>query len=200
MTRFFLILMALVAVPALAPAAPVPRDAEPILYHHTKVGAVNTYRQSNGRVFTDTVVAVEQKGRGKVVAVARSGFEGATSSYAVSRYGIESAGATGLLAPGMFGVWMFKPPPGRWQWVADSPIAGRAVHICTAFGPERVTVPAGTFLAVRVHDVWAYEAEGRGPQEEMRWYAKGAGLIKQVYQDHNGTASFVLTKSTPGKD
>ena len=66
MTRLFLVLTALAVLLMIAPAAPVPRDAEPVLYFPTKVGA-GCVCDRNGVEETAVVTKVERKGDGWLV-------------------------------------------------------------------------------------------------------------------------------------
>ncbi|MBN9517407.1 hypothetical protein J0H58_02635 [bacterium] len=197
--------IALLLVMGVSSAAPIPEGARPApLYHATGVGATNTYRWHHGGEFSDTVAAVEDHRGVKRVTYRRLAKSERfpqppiTFKVEVSPAGVRVTDIVGGSAwRNRMAYWSFQPHQARWQYVSSTPWE-RATHTVTSFPPERVAVPAGTFDAVRVHDVWAYDAEGFGPQEQTEWWAPGVGVVKMLYQDHNGTESFVLKSFTRG--
>lgn len=156
----------LATVPVLAAPVPKGAGAAPV-YFPTTVGAKWVYER-DGRGDEIVSVSAAEKVEGGV-AVARTAGEGNGTVYAkvvVSATGLrqDREGPTGDAVP----VWLLKTgvrPGDSWE-VADG--GKRTVH-----EPEKVTVPAGTFTAVRV--VWDREGE-----QQTFWYAPGIGEVKRV--------------------
>ena len=63
----------------------------------------------------------------------------------------------------------------------------------TAYGPEQVIVPAGTFEAIRVETEYP-QRSGKSITAKY-WYAPQTGVVKYVYGDHTR----VLKSFTAGK-
>ena len=167
---------------SVAPATPLPKEAaRPPLYFPVTVGAKWVYKTDDGREEAVAVTAVERKGDEYVVE--RSGVEGNSRPYldvVVSTRGLRQ-GTDGLLKT------PFQPDD---KW--DDTGGTRTIH-----GPEPVTVPAGTFTAVRVE---AKRADG-GPTT-VDWYVAGMGGVKRVKRAADGTVTVVrdLMSFTPGKE
>jgi hypothetical protein len=90
------------------------------------------------------------------------------------------------LAPG--GGW-------KWNWAGTGISASYDYRVA---GRERVTVPAGTFDAVRVNYTAKVLSETRGELGPIRgtlWIVEGVGLVKQ-YEDDPGATSLVPETTT----
>jgi hypothetical protein len=61
---------------------------------------------------------------------------------------------------------------------------------CTVSGPESVTVPAGTFDAIRLdcNETLGDTAGAATNTESKYWYAKGVGLVRQEISENDGAA------------
>jgi hypothetical protein len=88
-------------------------------------------------------------------------------------------------------------PDGGWKWTwAGTGIS--ASYDYRVAGREEVTVPAGTFDAVRVNYTAKVLSETRGELGPIRgtlWIVPGVGLVKQ-YEDDPGAASLLPETTT----
>lgn len=88
-------------------------------------------------------------------------------------------------------------PDGGWTWTwAGTGIS--ASYVYRVAGREKVTVPAGTFDAVRVNFTAKVLSETRGELGPIRgtlWIVEGVGLVKQ-YEDDPGATSLLPQTTT----
>ncbi len=71
---------------------------------------------------------------------------------------------------------------------------------CKATGEEQVTVPAGTFQALRVECSYAMKITLQGTTLPLNmngviWYAQGVGVVKSVDQGDTGATQIVLVET-----
>jgi hypothetical protein len=94
------------------------------------------------------------------------------------------------------------------EWSCDYTTIGnpvlRVVFFSTALSTEKVTVPAGTFEAIRVEIAGSISGPAGGDEGGMGivltdtcWYAPNVGVVKCT--NHTGD-EYVLKSFTPGKD
>jgi hypothetical protein len=174
-------------------ATPIPEDAKaPALYFPTTVGARWVYERAGGA--SETVVVAEVKTAGREQVVSRGGADGTTTLYAkvvVSSAGLRQEQDVFTGRPGT--VWLLKTPflPGdSWR---NTEQAGDGKR--TVYGPERVDVPAGKYMAAKV----VFERAGGG--QLTSWYAPGVGEVKRVERLADGTETVTrsLKSFTPVK-
>lgn len=190
------------AIGTALPAAPIPQGAGKAIYFPTTVGARWEYKWKKG-VTTVVVTSVKVKDEVATVTVEEVLADGKRAPYEtvlVSRAGIwQSVNCGGVFTHNPPLCWLQNPHKVGDEWAFKGwfgPIGETwvpASGTITVQAVERVTVPAGTFTAVRV------EGQGNiaGPWTHKRWYAPGVGLIKLVH----GSGDVVELKSfTPGKD
>jgi hypothetical protein len=191
-----LTITALTLLAALAPAAPVPRDADkPILYHPVQVGARWTYQTDSGeRVLT--VTRVEARGGTKVVHVGHVEAGGKVTPFVVmevSGRGLVQTHTGGHQFDRAMTRFLQPAGPGeRWGYHIFFGQKDEQVGTCTRGPVEQVVVPAGTFLAVRVDCAYTFFGAARSA---AFWYAADVGEVK-MEADGN---TRVLTSFTPGK-
>ena len=178
--------------------------AHPEAFFPTAVGSRSVLEvretQATKRI-TDTVTKVEEKAGKRLVTVRsvewRKGscvFRTRDDVYEVSDRGVTQVGGPDVVADA---IPILRHAPAR-GWRVEQPGLGGAPEVTEySRGPtEELSLPAGTFRAVRVDSVLT---AGRHTVKESRWYAPGVGLV-QVTTDHRGnTETAVLTAFTPGK-
>ena len=187
-----------------APAAPIPGDhLRPPLYFPTTVGTKWVYQLDDGREYTDVVTKVERGAGGEViVSVGRETPDGKV--HPGERYVVS---ARGLLRVEGLGVkpdrpeWLLKLPykvDEAWEtggWREDEfPIFLKQKDTHTSAGEEKVTVPAGTYTALRV--TTKYGQVGHLPPQGpgAHWYAPRVGAVKMTL----GKRVWELKSFTPG--
>jgi len=64
------------------------------------------------------------------------------------------------------------------RWHRGGSLGGKRLET-TVFGPETITVPAGTFACIRLdqREVWSDKTYARAPV----WLARGIGTVKRMY-------------------
>ena len=162
---------------ALAPAAPVPKappKPEPHYYYPTVVG--DTWETDKGAM--QTVTAVEKKGEAVLVTVDYKNpkwplLKADAITYRVSEDGVYQQGNPGdpNAAVPPYGMLRLPLAPGVPYEV------GRCGAVKTNYGPEEVTVGAGTFRAVRVVEEAVDDKTGNVVRTTL-WYAPRVGQIK----------------------
>jgi hypothetical protein len=202
--RLLIGLVAAASVLSLAPAAPVPKGADrPVLYFPTKVGTTWVYDNSYSGETEEVLTAVREKDGATIVSVDRVGAHGELfpeRRLAVSGRGLYLVqdGKRESEAPCP---WIQLPhkPGDTWKH-------GDASYWACAV--ERVRVPAGVYLAVRV------DCTGTIPLNDgtalkytsSDWYAAEVGLVKRVAESFQPGLPrlpplvIVLKSFTPGKD
>ena len=83
-----------------------------------------------------------------------------------------------------------------WSWAGTGISASYDYRVA---GREKVTVPAGTFDAVRVNYTAKVLSETRGelgPVHGTLWIVEGVGLVKQYEDDPDGAISFLPETTT----
>jgi hypothetical protein len=202
--RLLIGLVAAASVLSLAPAAPVPKGADkPVLYFPTKVGTTWVYDNSYSGETEEVLTAAREKDGATIVSVATVGAHGElfpARRLAVSGRGLhlvqDGNGESKAPCP-----WLRLPhkPGDTWTHGDASYCAGAA---------ERVRVPAGDYLAVRV------DCSGTIPLNDgtalkytsSDWYAAEVGLVKRVAESWTPGGPrlrplvIVLKSFTPGKD
>jgi hypothetical protein len=198
MPRLLAILSGLALLSAIAPAAPVPKDAEKSsdYYFPTTVGAKWVYQATHRRdwIWTRVVTKAEAKGEARIVSIGEVGEGGEVSPLGdieVSPRGLFPLRPTEVNDPPK--CWLKLPLEANKTWEYDDRWHGGTVGVA-AFGPEKVKVPAGTFRAIRVAFSWPITHNAGGGTTTM-WLAPGVGEIKQS-NDH---WTRVLKSFTPGK-
>jgi hypothetical protein len=188
------VLLAVVLLPLLAPAAPVPKHLmkdRPEYYFPTTVGAKWVYDDTGGD-YVVIVSQVEDRKGTRVVTVERETGERRVPEEVmeVSATGfVRTHGPDGALdAPLVILKVPFK--------VGDSwTIRFDGIEGTKTIGAvETIKVPAGTFEAVRVDTDYA-----RANQRRLNrcWYAPGVGLLKMT---EDGNDLWILKSFTPGKE
>jgi hypothetical protein len=161
--------------------------------YYPTVGAKWVYRSSNGRVYTHVVTSVEDKGGAKRV----------TAGWLKKNGEVKYLFTTKTSADGLYLVETFSrnlDPPEvllKLPHVAGNTWEGEVgPDSFTAHGPEEVSVPAGTFKAIRV-------VERRLQSTRTKWYAPGIGVVKDEIDSHwpperpEGKSGMVLKRSVP---
>lgn len=152
-------------------------------YFPTAVGDTWIY-DGNGVEDAYTVRKVEEKDEGKVVSVSRVLKGGADDLSPPARYLVAPNGVFSLLVASSdvdpLGCILRLPHVDGGKWEQTDSRLGLTWRKAsrTAYGPEQVTVPAGTFEAIRV-EVESGQREGP-PMRVTIWYAAGVGEIKRV--------------------
>lgn len=166
---------------SLAPMRSAINDRErPALYFPTQVGTRWIYQESDGRERTEAVTAVEERGSAKLVTVSRE-IDGAwvpLANYAVSergvcltRYFIEHFDPPQTLLkspfdPGLKWQELIHYQPGNLKWSY------------TVRGTEQITIPPGTFAAVRV-DAENRTETGIAITRLSWWFAPNIGIVQE---------------------
>jgi hypothetical protein len=206
--RLLAALAALALLLAAETAAPIPKGPTTPEYFPTKLGARWVVRVTveepakPKRVLehTEVITAVEEKDGVKLVTVARDGGR------PVARYAVSPAGVSRVRQDEV----AFDPPlqllrlparPGdEWGWdsavISPFPPA-RVAGRCRAVGPEWVEVPAARYLAMRVETEYG---DGASDHTQVRWYAPGVGLVKEVSRSPRGKTETVLKAFVPAKE
>jgi hypothetical protein len=198
-----------------AQAAPIPKERQqPTLYHATRVGDTLIYDHGNVES-REAITAVEKqngwlliryehtlvlKGQNKELIDSRT--------IAVSEKGVFEPRSSVHLEKGeLLKKWLDEVEPR--DWYLQVPVKSGdgwevtlqgdrkcevVKMIYTVHGPEKVTVPAGTYQALRVEMCCTFNGDTGVP--ETTWYAPGVGLVKRT----NGKNTTVLKSFTPGKE
>jgi hypothetical protein len=182
---------------ALAPdgrTAPVPRHLmkdSPVRYHPVTSGAKWEYER-DGKTVTLVASKVETRGAARVVTVEIQGQDrrGPCWVVEVSEVGLAQTELGGLeMNPPL--MWLQAPIKVGNSWG----ITTRYLKGTKTIGAvEKVTVPAGTFEAVRVDS--DYTLQGN-KEKGSTWFAPGVGLLRMT--DSNGDDVWLLKSFTPGK-
>ena len=168
-----------------AAAGAPPRALGP-LYFPTRIGARRVY-SAGGVEKVDVVTAVRAQAGGVVtVTVTDPARPDSARHVRVSRTALE-------LVPGLDGVGgrdVLRPAaPGGEEWLPW----GEGGLVFRQAGFEQVTVPAGTFRALRV-DTGSRSGSGFRAEASV-WYAPGVGTVRQV---HGETEVLALQSFAPG--
>jgi hypothetical protein len=179
--------------PLFAPAAPVPKHLmkdRPAQYFPTTVGTKWVYEDPNGEE-TLELVKVEVVNGAQVVSVVKVLDDRTAPNQRVAVSATQIARLAWSGEPFVEPLVMLKIPCRAGEkWEYDT--AG-VKGTDTIAGVERVTVPAGTFEAVRVDSVYTFVGK---TENDSFWYAAGIGLVKMKY---DGGKERVLKSFTPGK-
>jgi hypothetical protein len=162
-----------------APAAPVPPEArKPLLYYPTRVGTELVYEKEGSEV-THVVTAVEEKDGAKIVSVGEvvaAGKPAPHEKMQVSEKGLIRMEITGQkITPPLVMLRVPHPKGDKWEFTASGAWSGEVKGSKIVIGPERLTVPAGTFETIRVES--AYTLNGQQLQATF-WYSPIVGLVK----------------------
>jgi hypothetical protein len=175
MSTVSVFLATLVVIAAPEPA-PQPR---PALYFPTRVGDAWVYlhTDSAGKQWevAEEVIAVKEKDRVRVVTIGRTHTDGKVYPNRireVSDRGVIQTTSDGIGLPRAPLIHLLLPHKPGQSWENKFNFPGTR----TAYGPEKVKVPAGEFESFRVEE-WR-----RGkPNSELvqtEWYAPGRGIVK----------------------
>jgi hypothetical protein len=201
MTRPLVLLSAVLVSLAGVPAAPVPPPPKtPPLYFPTTVGTRWVYQtQGEKRESVEVVMEVKEKDGEKWVAVG-SECEGKVEYHhaiSVSDKGLAvvDTSVSDLDEPS----WLLKLPHkagNKWDYGIAPACVGQWKGTALADGPEKVTVPAGRFEAIRVKVDITFAGDRR---RVTTWYAPGIGKVKEIVTTDSGDRVEVLKSFTPGK-
>jgi hypothetical protein len=192
MSRLFLVVPVVALVISLAPAAPVPKEAnkqEPVLFP-TRVGD-RLVHHLDGTELVSVVTAVEKRKDETVVTlgwvVPEKGEVAHDQTVIASARGLEVVRYNGRdFDPSVW--WVKLPVQGLNRW--DQTWGGQKESV-RVVGWERVRVPAGEYRALRVETV-----TGTG-RLTTYWFAPGLGCVRWTADDGRER---VLVSYTPGKD
>lgn len=167
-----------------AVAAPVPKELKGGgVYFPTTVGAKWVYETPGGELETAVVSAVEKDGDDLIVS--RAGADGTRTAYTKMVVSADGLRQERELTDGKLG-WVLKTNLKSGESWTMPEGGKRTVH-----GPERVEVPAGKFLALRVE----WEQFGG---KLTSWYAPGVGEVKRVRKQGDAeTVTRVLKSFQP---
>lgn len=196
--RITALALASFATLASAFAAPEPRhlmkEPRPI-YFPKEIGTRWVYSRANEHD-VDEIIKTETVDGCFLVEVAANGRTDTLRrfTYQVSEDGVALMAISRCPLGEQF--WVFRngpPQEPRWDWKTRLAIDKvNAEGQFLARRPEKITVPAGTFKAVRVEMVM--ELDNR--ELHTCWYAPGVGLIRR---DIGGVTTQVLIEFRPGK-
>jgi hypothetical protein len=152
-------------------AAPVPKDLKRVEtnYFPTTVGARWVYRDSNGKETILTVAKVEKVKTSTHVTYAAKGGEIQVMSVSDKGLSQVNGAEAGLDA------WVLElshKPGDDWEVERKSGIEFRRMGKM-----EKVTVPAGTFEAIRVEVTRCLLSDSM--RNTIEWYAPGVGVVKE---------------------
>ena len=200
-TRVVGVWLASAAGLAVCPAAPVP--GVPVGYYPTAAGSTWQVRQTSPGVEpADRTLAVTAVARrpgavtvtiGRVVPGGPAEFVRTVTLSAGGAWEDENAG--GLYDPPLPRVLRPVIPGTEWRWrgTYGPPGRGRPLAQTRTAAPDRVTVPAGTFPAVRVEITEASDGLTRRWAE---WHVLGVGAVRA----EQGETVSELVAFTPGRD
>lgn len=149
----------------------------------------------------NTWTYAREPGGGQVqMGVDQVGTAGGTRYYRLRNYNGPSHWIRQTAAGGVYGgasaTWYrFDAAPGQyWTFrvAGGGTVPGSNGARVTMLGQESVTVPAGTFQAVRLR--WRAQAQDAGITDE--WFARGVGLIKRTETSLAGPRTLVLVQAT----
>lgn len=174
------------------------------VYFPTRVGAKWIY-DVNGEEETEVVTAVKMQGRAIFVTVHQVIFlKESDIKMKLAEDGLYQL--TGVAAlpkshkdvetPSLILRLPYKPGM-KWRTFTAAWPFGESTF--TAYGPERVEVPAGKYQAIRVETTDAAKTEPNTIQRTY-WYAPGVGLVKFVFEHGKDKYVRTLKSFTPGKD
>lgn len=204
MTRLLIAALGMTALVALAPAAPVPREADkPPLYFTTRVGDTRVWAWVGDKnEFTEVVTEVESKNGTKFITVESTS---GTDFRAVKKYVLSEEGLFRLSynAHRYDKPWCILKAPYRTDdhWAVDvvDHFGVRCKVKHTIGRLEWVEVPAGKFRALRVE---TESDEQKPPRTATSWHANGVGEVMSVRRSASGMEDgrIVLKFFKPGKD
>lgn len=164
------------------------------MYFPTKIGAKWVY-EYDGKEETEEITHVEKKDSSFIVTVHRVNRFGKSSDSKlnVSTEGlVRLTGGPAVVHPPM---QLLKLPHKAGQdWETHTGAWLGPKGTLTAFGPEKVRVPAGKYEAIRVETRFL-QTHAESVLAKY-WYAPNVGLVKEQYGDHVR----VLKSFLPGKD
>ncbi|MBP3956291.1 hypothetical protein J8F10_13455 [Gemmata sp. G18] len=206
MVRLLVVLLAVVALIGLAPAAPVPKHLLPKdgpLYHPVQKGTRWVYLD-NGAEYHYELTAADPTASGTTVVTISQMKNGEPTPYRkveVSERGLLWTETVGIAFDTPACLLRCPVQPGdAWAYSLSRPntALARAKGTMKVPGTETVEVPAGKFAAVRVDEKRAVLAPGLPDTnlELTSWYAPNVGQVKWVC----GKRERVLKSFTPAKD
>jgi hypothetical protein len=179
--RTFVVIPALAAFSALAFALPAPEPAA-VLYYPTKVGAKWVY-DDDGGTYTFVVAKVQPKGEANLVTVDVVTPGGPTQhshTMEVSRRGLrEVENFNRKWNPPVPRLYLTHLPGAKWECRHSLDGQDRGISQMEAGAAERISVPAGTFQAVRVETLSTWDD---AQQRLTKWYAPDVGLVREIYR------------------
>jgi len=185
-------LSAFVLVLTCVTAAPVPMHLfpkTPVYYYPTTVGTTWVYKDDDEE-FTLVVSGAERTDDGVLVSVQRVTGGGQTDHEKML------VSASGLIKVECFGKKL-EPPlvmlkfPNKLgdSWTSSDPEGTDTVR-----GVEKITVPAGTFDALRVDAEYTLAGQ---KMKTVFWYEAGVGIVKWIHRERE---TRVLKSFTRGKE
>jgi hypothetical protein len=191
---------------SLMQATPAPKNAKkPVLYFPTEVGTRWVF-DSGGSITTKVITKVEENDSVVLVSVASEGKDG--KAKAGEQVEVSKDGFRFVYPNGRKDTILKLPLHVGEEWTYDrTRLDGTLFELVRlrAFGPEKVTVPAGAFEAIRVETersmsglAGEVEAVNIDCPTETFWYAPNVGMVKYTNSKHHG--DYVLKSFTPGKD
>jgi len=166
-------------------------------YYPTRVGDTLVYEVTDVGPpweFTLTVDQVEIAGGALIVTTVGKNRPGSTVRVSGAGVSRTAFGGRALAKPADV---LRLPASAGATWEAG-PDPGLMVtrHVCTVIGEEDVTVPAGTYRAVRVDETLTH---ANGVTTASVWHAPNVGVVKVVSKGQNLTATKELKSFKPGK-
>jgi hypothetical protein len=183
-----IVLLALISTASILPGKPVRQvGPEPeLLYFPMTVGTEWEYIDDGSKP-KYVITNVERAGEASLVTVGTYQSNGKTTQHAytveVSRTGIrETLNFHRKIEPPA--PWLKLPRAKGDRWESPFSIDGdrRADYVMTVLGVEEVTVPAGTFKAIRVEQVSTDFVTKTVNQTITTWYAPGVGPVRIIYR------------------
>lgn len=149
----------------------------PALYFPTTVGAKWIY-DLDGKEESETLTAIESKGMAIVATIQRIDEFGKKREYKMrlSKDGLFQLSGVGFATKHGPSCRLKLPHKPGQQWEAYTGARGGGFGTLTAFGPEKIKVPAGEFEVIRVETLFP-QLDGDDVIGKF-WYAPRVGLVK----------------------
>lgn len=150
------------------------------VYFPTKVGTKWTY-DSDGKEQIETVTAVEKKDGATIVTVELKDEFGRKSQFKMraSEQGLFQLTGVGFATKHPPSCLLKLPHEAGQRWEAYTGARGSGFGTLTAFGPEKIKVPAGEFEAIRVETT--FPQFDKDDTVAKYWYAPKVGLVKYEF-------------------
>jgi hypothetical protein len=171
-------------------SAPIPKghDTRRIAFP-SAIGTEWTYKMSSNREFIKTITDVKEIDGGKFIYISEvqeNGKKKISDIIEISEKGLFRKFELFFDFDPPLPLLLFSNKDSKWDYeciCTDRPENFKIEGICTAIGPEKITVPAGSFETIRVES--DYKIEFRDERSKsISWYASGVGLVKYSVNDH----------------